>query len=105
MKVEMSTETSMTRDEHDSTNVFQSLTLFYLVFCCCGMKMAFKKAYLVLFCAFLSNMSGLGLRMSMQSPVTKELTEVYNATLVEASWPGTMSATMYYSFCKSTFTE
>mgnify|MGYP001792341217 CR=1 FL=1 len=62
--------------------------------------MVFDKAYLVLFCSFLSNMTSVGMRMAMQGPMTKEMMVHFNATVAETSWPATIADTGYFLFCK-----
>ena len=59
-----------------------------------------RKSYLVLFSAFISNLNGTGLRMSIQSPLTNELTTTFNKTLLQASWPATIGAATNFDFGK-----
>lgn len=61
-------------------------------------NMVVHKCYLVLLCACLSNLNGIGLWMSMQSPLVNQLTRMSNNTLFDASWPATVISVTNFAF-------
>ena len=62
--------------------------------------MTSKKCYLVLFCTVISNLNNVCVRMAIQSPMTKELSKVFNSSVAVTSWSTATNAVTYLCFCK-----
>lgn len=57
-----------------------------------------KKSYLVLFCSIIAHLNSVGFRMAIESPLTRELSKVFNTTVAVTSWTTATNTITYLSF-------